>query len=43
MIEQEALLVEAFSVLDAEQELIGLHHAEVADRRAKAARGVKRG
>ena len=43
MIEQEALLVEAFSVLDAEQELIGLHHAETAERRAKASRGAGRG
>ena len=43
LIEQEALLVEAFSVLDAEQELIGLHHAEAAERRAKASRGASRG
>jgi len=43
LIEQEARLVEAFSVLDSEQELISLYHAESAERRAKASRGGRRG
>jgi len=41
--DQEALLVEALSVLDSEQQLISLHAQERAEARAKASRGRPRG